>query len=234
MNTTIVRTALALVAIATPLAAQVNPRHGHGRNGSTQTTTSTGDVGSILRGDRVSSRADRIPRGQLPPRGMCRLWIDNVPPGQQPPVTDCATAERQRLTTPNSHVIYGDANSFPGRGKGKFKNNRGDVNTANSRSCSVWDVVVVAGRQVPVCRDSQAAVRGKQRGRDDDEDEIDDDRDDDDDRFEKRGREEQDDDRFEKRGREEREDERFQRAVRNGKSEGKRHGKRGKGGDGED
>ena len=234
MNTTIVRTALALVVIAAPLSAQVNPRHGQGRKTTTTTTTSTGDVGSILRGDRVSSRAERIPPGQLPPRGMCRLWIDNVPPGQQPGVSDCATAERQRLTTPNSHVIYGDEQSFPGRGKGKFKNRRGDQNTANSRSCAVWDVVVVAGKQVPVCRSTTpngSVIDRRNRG--DDDNEIDDDRDDDDDRFEHRSREERNGDRAERRDREDRDD-RLERGGKRGKSEGKRQGKRGKGRDSED
>ena len=61
----------------------------------------------------------KIPRGHLPPEGMCRVWIDGVPPGRQPAVTDCVTAERNR--TANSRVIYGDRESFPGKGKGKFK-----------------------------------------------------------------------------------------------------------------
>ena len=80
---------------------------------------------------RVEGRADvrrdgrghsKVPPGHLPPKGMCRVWIDGVPPGRQPPVTDCVTAELNR--TANSRVIYGDRESFPGKGKGKFKNDR--------------------------------------------------------------------------------------------------------------
>jgi hypothetical protein len=37
---------------------------------------------------------------------MCRIWIDGVPPGQQPAPTDCSTAERRRPA--NARVIYGD------------------------------------------------------------------------------------------------------------------------------
>ena len=51
-----------------------------------------------------------------------RVWIDGVPPGHQPPVTDCATARLESARIANSRVIYGDDSSFPGKGKGKFKN----------------------------------------------------------------------------------------------------------------
>ena len=73
----------------------------------------------VRRDGRANSK---VPPGHLPPKGMCRVWIDGVPPGQQPPVTDCVTAELNR--TANSRVIYGDRESFPGRGKGKFKGDR--------------------------------------------------------------------------------------------------------------
>ena len=32
-----------------------------------------------------------VPRSHLPPPGMCRIWLDNVPPSQQPAPTDCAS-----------------------------------------------------------------------------------------------------------------------------------------------
>jgi hypothetical protein len=125
---------------------------------------------------RTSAEADRankkIPPGQLPPRGMCRVWIDGVPPGQQPAVTDCATAERNRVA--NSRVIYGDRESFPGKGKGKFKTSSdGEV----ARRCSVWDAVVVGGRLTNVCRDDRTVRRdsnGRIIRRDDDDDDDDD------------------------------------------------------------
>ena len=74
---------------------------------------------------------DNVPPGQRPPAGMCRIWIDGVPPGRQPAPTDCGTAVATRPA--NARVIYGDrTNSFPGKGKGKWKNaqrSAGDVET---------------------------------------------------------------------------------------------------------
>jgi hypothetical protein len=98
---------------------------------------------------------------------MCRVWIDGVPPGQQPPVTDCATAERNRV--PNSRVIYGDRESFPGRGKGKFKNGGNDA-----RACAYRDAVVVGDRIVNVCRDANGNVINDRRNRSARDDENDD------------------------------------------------------------
>src|SRR3954447_11885333 len=47
-----------------------------------------------------------VPPGFLPPAGMCRIWINDVPPGQQPAPTDCASAVRNRPS--NGRVIFGD------------------------------------------------------------------------------------------------------------------------------
>lgn len=47
-----------------------------------------------------------VPPGHLPPPGLCRIWIDGVPPGRQPRATDCRIAERNRPR--NARVIYGD------------------------------------------------------------------------------------------------------------------------------
>ena len=55
------------------------------------------------RGRRGASRG--VPPGLMPPAGMCRIWIDGVPPGRQPAPTDCAAAERTRPS--NARVIYG-------------------------------------------------------------------------------------------------------------------------------
>ena len=51
-------------------------------------------------------RANDIPPGMRPPAGMCRIWLDGVPPGQQPAPTDCATAVRNRPS--NGRVIFGN------------------------------------------------------------------------------------------------------------------------------
>jgi hypothetical protein len=66
-----------LVALAAPLAAQ-----GRGKDSSS------------------------VPQEHRPPPGMCRIWIDGVPPGRQPAPTDCPTAIRKK--PPNARVIFGD------------------------------------------------------------------------------------------------------------------------------
>lgn len=70
---------IGLVALASPLAAQ-------GRT-------------------RADSNSD-IPKSERPPAGMCRIWLDNVPPAQQPAPTDCATAVRNRPA--KGRVVFGD------------------------------------------------------------------------------------------------------------------------------
>ena len=45
-----------------------------------------------------------VPKAYLPPAGMCRIWVDNVPAGRQPAPTSCATAIRNK--PPNARVIF--------------------------------------------------------------------------------------------------------------------------------
>src|SRR3954447_9118207 len=49
---------------------------------------------------------EEVPKDYRPPKGMCRIWLDKVPPKQQPAPTDCPTAVRNR--PPNGRVIFGD------------------------------------------------------------------------------------------------------------------------------
>src|SRR3954469_1562791 len=58
---------------------------------------------------------DSIPAAYRPPAGMCRIWLDDVPPAQQPAPTDCASAVRNRPS--NGRVIFGD----DPKDKGTFK-----------------------------------------------------------------------------------------------------------------
>jgi hypothetical protein len=68
---------------------------------------------------QVMVRASSVPPGQRPPAGMCRVWIEGVPAGRQPAVTDCV---RARATAPlNSRIIYGSDAPFPGRAVGRFR-----------------------------------------------------------------------------------------------------------------
>jgi len=47
-----------------------------------------------------------VPKEYRPPRGMCRIWLDDVPARQQPAPTDCPTAVRNRPS--NGKVVFGD------------------------------------------------------------------------------------------------------------------------------
>ncbi len=85
---------------------------------------------------QVMVRASSVPPGQRPPAGMCRVWIEGVPPGRQPAVTDCITA---RATAPlNSRIIYGSDAPFPGRAVGRF----GDRDcTFERRATNLGDII---------------------------------------------------------------------------------------------
>lgn len=69
--------------------------------------------------ERTGRTNDKVPPGHLPPKGMCRVWIDGVPPGRQPAPTDCQTAVATKPA--NARVLWGDQASFPGKGKDKSK-----------------------------------------------------------------------------------------------------------------
>jgi hypothetical protein len=57
------------------------------------------------RGNKSQGKAE-IPANMRPPAGMCRVWLDDVPAAQQPAVTDCPTAVRNRPA--KGRVIFGD------------------------------------------------------------------------------------------------------------------------------
>lgn len=75
---------------------------------------------------RESEQQNEVPKEYLPPRGMCRIWLDGVPPNQQPAPTDCATAIRNKPR--NGRVIFGeDAGDKKGK-DGKDKPKKPDGN----------------------------------------------------------------------------------------------------------
>lgn len=124
---------LAIAVVSVEASAQVSTTervrdrvmNGDRRTDTRTDTRRTGTIGDIIFGRASDERSgtSKVPKGHLPPRGMCRVWIEGVPPGQQPAVTSCAQAERDRIQYgANARVIYGDRESFPGKGKGKFKN----------------------------------------------------------------------------------------------------------------
>ena len=66
-----------------------------------------------------------VPKEYLPPPGMCRIWLDNVPANRQPAPTNCATAIRNR--PPNARVI------FPASKTGEQKQGRGRPDTTKRK-----------------------------------------------------------------------------------------------------
>jgi len=56
-----------------------------------------------------------VPPSFFPPSGMCRIWINGVPAGQQPAPTDCASAVRNRPA--NGKVLFGDDPAKSKKGK---------------------------------------------------------------------------------------------------------------------
>jgi hypothetical protein len=71
-----------------------------------------GLVGLALIGAAASATAqaapakDEVPAEYKPPKGMCRIWLKDVPPKQQPAPTDCAAAVKNVPQT--GRVIFGD------------------------------------------------------------------------------------------------------------------------------
>jgi hypothetical protein len=61
----------------------------------------------------AQSSSSNVPDSHRPPPGMCRIWIDGVPPTHQPAPTDCATAIRKRPL--NARVVFGS--DAPGNGR---------------------------------------------------------------------------------------------------------------------
>jgi hypothetical protein len=64
-----------------------------------------------------------IPDGFLPPPGLCRVWIDDVPAARQPAPTNCVKAERSRPN--NARVIYGPSASLNTGRQGMVLTGRG-------------------------------------------------------------------------------------------------------------
>ena len=74
-------------------------------------------IALLLASPAAAQQDSDIPAGHRPPPGMCRIWIDGVPAGQQSAPTDCATAIRNRPA--NGRVIFGD--EYSGKEKKKSR-----------------------------------------------------------------------------------------------------------------
>jgi hypothetical protein len=66
-----------------------------------------------------SAKKNAVPADARPPKGMCRIWIKEVPAAQQPAATDCATAVKNRPS--NGRVLWGDDYADTTKAKGDDK-----------------------------------------------------------------------------------------------------------------
>ena len=63
-------------------------------------------VAGLASASVAAAQQGDVPANIRPPAGMCRIWLNGVPPAQQPAPTDCATAVKNRPQ--NGRVIFGD------------------------------------------------------------------------------------------------------------------------------
>ncbi|HKS05895.1 MAG TPA: hypothetical protein VJR92_06245 [Gemmatimonadaceae bacterium] len=62
-------------------------------------------------GAQTARTTPDVPAEYRPPPGMCRIWVENVPPDKQPAPTDCTKALRNKPA--NAQVIFGDEKDPP-------------------------------------------------------------------------------------------------------------------------
>ena len=66
----------------------------------------TAGIAGVAGAQQSRQQTDTVPKAYRPPAGMCRIWLDKVPPKQQPAPTDCRTAVHDKPA--NGRVIFGD------------------------------------------------------------------------------------------------------------------------------
>lgn len=79
-------------------------------------------IAAAAQAQRPKSESKVVPPNLRPPAGMCRVWLDGVPPGRQPAPTDCRSALRNRPA--NGRVIFGDDYTHPDSGSRGAANGR--------------------------------------------------------------------------------------------------------------
>jgi len=96
----------------------------------------------------ASAQVTRIPERMLPPRGLCRIWVPGRALGRQPPVMNCAQAQRLRARYGSrAFVVYGNrVVSRPGavivRPGPARRVTRSYYRTINGRRCRIVDTYV--------------------------------------------------------------------------------------------
>lgn len=93
-------------------------------------------------------KSGKIPPGQMPRAGECRVWFDGRPPGQQPAPTSCARAQIDASRS-GGRVLYGGD-----RENGRYDDDRDIVRNPNdarypaSLPEMVWGVLAGRGQRV--------------------------------------------------------------------------------------
>lgn len=96
----------------------------------------------------ASAQVTAVPERMLPPRGLCRIWVPGRSLNRQPPVMDCAQAQRLRSRYGSrAFVVVGNrVVSRPGavvvRPGDARRVTRTYVRTINGRRCRVVDTYV--------------------------------------------------------------------------------------------
>src|ERR1019366_9066645 len=70
-------------------------------------------LGAQEKSTREPKAASNVPQSAQPPAGLCRVWLENVPAGQQPAPTDCATAIKNRPN--NARSVFGVLSEEPAK-----------------------------------------------------------------------------------------------------------------------
>ncbi len=82
-------------------------------------------------GAQEKPKDNSMPASAMPPAGMCRVWLKDVAPAQQPAATDCATAIKNLPR--NAELKFGDLS-----GGDPFAPRRTTTRTSISNGTGAW------------------------------------------------------------------------------------------------
>lgn len=100
----------------------------------------------------AQGRHDRVPPGQLPPPGMCRIWLPGVPAGRQPAPMSCNEAARR--LPPNARILYSNGTWSDGYYDNGYYNGGYDPYYDNR----VYQNEIVRERELQIARDRQLQI----------------------------------------------------------------------------
>lgn len=110
---------------------------------------------------RAQSSTNNVPETHRPPPGMCRIWIDGVPPAHQPAPTDCATAIRKRPL--NARVVFGSDATGNDRNYTPAQQRRSNFSSPNTPSREEQDRAVQQQREAQQREAQERDAQERQR-----------------------------------------------------------------------